>query len=109
METKQSLKVTGHIIWIGEPINGTKSDGSTWVKQSFLIESGNQYKSTIGFFAWGQQTEILSRCKIGDIVTIYFAPESRMHENRIFTELKAYGININFNQISKNGQANTIG
>ena len=107
MEAKTPLKVTGNVIWIGDVITGQKQDGTSWRKQSFLIEEPGRFTSTIGFFAWGNQVEILSRCKVGDCVTIYFAPESRMHENRIFTELKAYGISINFSKIAQHGTTNT--
>jgi hypothetical protein len=97
-EKKSVLKVTGTISWISDLITGTNQQGNQWTRRNFLLEvEDNGFKNTIGFQCWGSQAEIISRSKIGDGAVVYFTPISKMHDGKIYTELKAYGINLKFN------------
>ena len=98
MDKKQPLKLTGTIIFIGDEMTGTnQGTGEIWRRRSFMIEiEDNGYKNTVGFQSWGPQAEAISRAKPGDTATVYFTPITRTHENKFFTELKAYGINFKF-------------
>lgn len=90
METK-NLSITGTIINIADAIQG-----ETWIKQEFQIRTSGQYPVMISFVTFNQTQDQLSRCKVNDDVTVYFNPESRLFNDRYYTELKAWRININF-------------
>lgn len=97
MENKNPLKLIGTITWIGETTTGTNNEGKSWQRRSFLIVTEeNGYKNTVGFQAWADQVETISRAKIGDQATVYFTPITREHEGKLYTDLKAYGINLKF-------------
>lgn len=100
MEKRTPLKLTGQIIWIGDETTGTnQGTGEIWRRRSFIIEiEDNGYKNTVGFQAWGLQAENISRARTGDTATVYFTPITRVNENKLYTELKAYGINFKFAQ-----------
>lgn len=97
MEKKTPLKLIGRLIWIGDLSTGEGKEGTNWQRRSFIIEvEDNGYKNTVGFQAWGPQCETISRAREGDEATVYFTPITRVHEGKLFTELKAYGINLKF-------------
>lgn len=90
METNQ-LKITGTIINIQDAIQG-----ESWIKQAFQIRTHGEYPKIVSFIAFNACQDQLSRCKIDDQVTVYFNPESRSHNEKWYTELTAWRINIYF-------------
>ena len=85
------LFITGIITAINDA-----TQGETWQKQSFVIKSNSKFPSEICFYAWNQVLDQLSRCRLNDIVTVYFNPESKFYQEKYYTELKAWKIEINF-------------
>ena len=90
METNH-LKITGTIISIQDAIQG-----ENWIKQAFQIRTDGEYSKVVSFICFNNGQDQLSRCKIYDKVTVYFNPESRSHQDKWYTELLAWRININF-------------
>jgi hypothetical protein len=101
MESKKSpLKITGKLIWVSEEITGTNANGEAWNKKSFLLEvTESQYTNHVGFVAWGKMAIGLDAIKERAELTVYFTPITRVHENKFYTDLKAYGINVNFGKV----------
>ncbi|MFN9115662.1 MAG: DUF3127 domain-containing protein, partial [Bacteroidota bacterium] len=85
------LKITGTIINIQDAIQG-----ESWIKQAFQIRTDGEYPKLVSFITFNACQDQLSRCKIDDQVNVYFNPESRSHNEKWYTELTAWRININF-------------
>jgi hypothetical protein len=94
-ETKEKtvLKYSGTIVEIGNAIQG-----ETWIKQDFTIRTEEQYPQLINFLAFNDCQDQLTRCKLDDQVTIFFNAKSRKFNDKYYTELTAWRININFNK-----------
>lgn len=101
------LKMEGRVIWAGQIETGTNSQGNQWQKAQFIIEyeDGNKFYPA-GFIAWGAAASIVGRLQIGDFITVMFKPETRTHNNKLFTDLKAFYINIHWGKQSPVSQTN---
>jgi hypothetical protein len=91
--TKTVLKYTGTIIEIGNAIQG-----ETWIKQDFTIRTEEQYPQLINFLTFNDCQDQLTRCKVNDEVTVFFNAKSRKFNDKWYTEITAWRININFNK-----------
>jgi hypothetical protein len=91
--TKTVLKYTGTIVEIGNAIQG-----ETWIKQDFTIRTDEQYPQLINFLTFNDCQDQLTRCKLDDEVTVFFNAKSRKFNDKYYTELTAWRININFNK-----------
>jgi hypothetical protein len=91
--TKTVLKYTGTIIEIGNAIQG-----ETWIKQDFTIRTDEQYPQLINFLTFNDCQDQLTRCKVNDDVTVFFNAKSRKFNDKWYTEITAWRININFNK-----------
>ncbi len=85
------LTITGKLIKLLEPVSGTSERG-TWVKQEGIIETNDQYPKKICFSAWNDLIPILDKKFNGEEITIHFNIESREHNERWYTEVKAWKI-----------------
>ncbi len=91
---KNNLTISGRITEIG-----TQANGETWQKQDFTIETLEQYSKIVNIHVWNDKIEQLSRCLVNDIVTCYINISSRKHENRYFTEVTAWKVEVDFNRM----------
>lgn len=92
METnKNKLILIGTIVQISDA-----NQGETWIKQNFLIRTADDYPQLVEFITFNAAQEMLTRCKVNDLVTVYFNAKSREYENKYYTELTAYRIYVNF-------------
>jgi hypothetical protein len=91
--TKTVLKYTGTIIEIGNAVQG-----ETWIKQDFTIRTEEQYPQLINFLTFNDCQDQLTRCKVNDEVTVFFNAKSRKFNDKWYTEITAWRININFNK-----------
>jgi hypothetical protein len=89
--TKNKLVLCGTIVHISDA-----AQGETWLKQNFLIRTSDDFPQLVEFITFNAAQEMLSRCKIGDNVNVYFNCKSREYQNKYYTELTAYRIYINF-------------
>jgi hypothetical protein len=96
--TENKLIINGRITEIS-----SASQGEKWEKQDFTIETLEQFSKLINIHVWNDKIEQLARCKIGDIVNCRINISSRKHENRYYTEVTAWKIEVDFNA-TKNQQ-----
>lgn len=96
METKQTLKLTGTIVQISDAIQG-----ENWIKQNFLIRTDSQWPELVEFITFNTAQDMLTRCKVDDLVTVYFNLKSREHNGKFYTEATAYKIYVNFQKPAK--------
>ena len=96
--SENKLIINGRITEIS-----SESQGENWQKQDFTIETLEQFSKLVNIHVWNDKIEQLSRCKIGDIVNCRINISSRKHENRYYTEVTAWKIEVDFNA-TKNQQ-----
>ena len=98
MEPKNNkLQIEGRVIWAGTVESGTTAAGKDYQKAQFIIEyQDGDYIYPAGFLTWGKTAAAVDRLRVGDWVTVMFKPQSRTHENKIFTDLVAYYVNIHW-------------
>ena len=94
METiNNKLVLCGTIVHINDAIQG-----ETWIKQTFLLRTNEQYPNLVEFITFNSAQEMLSRCKINDTVNVYFNLKSREYQGKYYTEVTAYRIYIVFDK-----------
>lgn len=90
-----SLEVKGTITKVLDKVTGTKKDGTgDWVKQSFLIDTKEQYNNILCFEVFGdEKVENLNKYnKVGDEVTVAFNVNTNEWQGKYFTSLSAWTI-----------------
>ncbi|MCE1169448.1 MAG: DUF3127 domain-containing protein [Sphingobacteriia bacterium] len=85
------LIITGKYLKSLPEATGTGRNG-VWVKQNFVIETGDLYPRKVCFVAWGDKTTALKQLNEGDQVKIQFTAESREFNERWYTDLRAVEI-----------------
>ena len=89
------LKVKGKIVKILDKVTGQKKDGSgEWVKQSFVIDNGEQYNNLASFELFGnEKVENLNKYnKVGDEVEVSFNINCNEWQGKYFTSLQAWKV-----------------
>ncbi len=82
------MDITGKITQILAAQTGEGKNGS-WKKQSFVIETLEDYPKNVCFTTWNDRVE-LDKMVIGEQVKVYFDVESREYNGRWYTDLKAW-------------------
>jgi hypothetical protein len=91
------LKVQGKLVKLLDKVTGNKKDGSgTWVKQSFVINNGEQFNNLQAFEVFGDdKVENLNKFnKIGDEVTVSFNISCNEWQGKYYTSLSAWRIEL---------------
>jgi hypothetical protein len=86
-----ALEVSGKLIKVLPSVSGSGKNG-TWIKQEFIIETKDQYPKKICLTAWGDVADIIENFSIGDVLNVSFNLESREHNEKWYTEVKAWKI-----------------
>jgi hypothetical protein len=87
----KAQEVSGTIYKVLDIQTGTGAKGN-WVKQSFVIETGDQYQKKIMFTAWKDKCDLIP--KVGTEVTVSYNPESREYNDKWYTDLTLWDISI---------------
>lgn len=86
-----SLEITGKLISKLPMQSGTSArTGSSWQKQEFVIETGDQFPKKICANLWGDKADQLNQYNIGDLVKVSFDLESREFNGKWYTDVKAW-------------------
>ncbi len=86
-----NLEISGKLIKKLPEQTGEGKFGK-WIKQDFIIETTDQYPKKVCFSTWGDKTDILKKFSEGDKITVSFNPESREYNERWYTDLRAWKI-----------------
>lgn len=89
-----SLEVQGKITKFLEVQSGTAASGNEWKKQSFLIETEEQYNNLYCFEVFGaEKVDNLEKFnKVGDDVSVQFNVNTNEWKGKYFTSLSAWRI-----------------
>ena len=89
------MEITGKITKVLDKVTGQKKDGSgDWVKQSFVVETSEQYNNLYCFEVFGdEKVENLNKYnKVGDDVKVDFNVSTNEWQGKYFTTLQAWKI-----------------
>ena len=74
--------------------NGESQRGQ-WVKMDFVIETSDQFPKQVCFSLWGEEkVAIVRNMQLGAEMKVYFSPESKEFNERWYTELKCFRIDV---------------
>ena len=88
-----ALELEGTLIKVLPEQTGSSKNGQ-WVKQDFVIETQEQYPKKACFSAWGDRANDLKQFALGDKLKLTFSVESREYNERWYTDLRAYRIEL---------------
>lgn len=87
-----ALEIEGKIIQKYPEANGVSKSGNPWRKQTFIVETQEQYPKKIAFDLWNDNIDALKAISSGDMVKINFRVESREFNDKWYTNLTAWKI-----------------
>jgi hypothetical protein len=84
-------EISGVVYKVLPSQTGTGKKGG-WVKQIFIIETKDQYPKKIAFMAWNDKCDLIP--KEGTEVTVSYNPESREYNEKWYTDLSVWKIDV---------------
>jgi len=89
-----ALELVGKLIKTLPEVSGQSQKGP-WSKQEFVLETlDSQYPKKVCLTAWGEKVNDLKQFAEGDTLKATFSAESREYNDRWYTELRAFRIEI---------------
>jgi hypothetical protein len=86
---------------------GNAEQGENWIKTDFSITTTDKYPKEVRFSVWNANNEWLNRCKLNDSVIVLFNVASRKHNDKYYTELSAWRIDVDI--LAMKQQFNKVG
>lgn len=83
------MEITGKFQQLLPEQRGASKNGGEWVKQSFVLESGDSYPKKVCISVWGDKIDLKS-FTLGETVTASIDIESREFNGRWYTDVKAW-------------------
>ncbi|QDK80801.1 DUF3127 domain-containing protein [Spirosoma sp. KCTC 42546] len=89
-----ALELVGKLIKVLPEVSGQSQKGP-WSKQEFVIETLDaSYPKKVCLTAWGDKVADLKQYASGDTLKATFSAESREYNDRWYTELRAFRIEL---------------
>lgn len=86
------MEIQGKVIQILPNQGGMGKTGKAWKKQEVILETPGQYPKKVAVSIWNDKIDSFSLSE-GDDVNLSIEAESREHNSKWFTELKAWKMN----------------
>lgn len=94
-----SLQIKGKLTQKLAKEEGTSKAGKEWVKQSFVIDTGDQYNPLIALGLFGEEkVKLLEELSIGQELEVFFNLSSREHQGKWYTQADCWKITSLSNQ-----------
>lgn len=87
-----AMDVSGKVIKKYQVETGTGKTGNAWNKQTFIIETEENYPKKIAFQAWGDKVQIVANLREGDRVKVSFDVNCREYQDKWYTDLRPWKI-----------------
>ncbi len=88
-----ALELEGKVYKFLEETSGVgQSSGKAWRRQTFVIETEEQYPKKIAINAWGDLVDAVKQLNVGDKIKVDFRVESREYNERWYTDVVAWRI-----------------
>ncbi|WP_234733927.1 DUF3127 domain-containing protein [Tellurirhabdus bombi] len=88
-----ALEVIGKLLKVLPEQTGQGKNGA-WVKQNFVVETIDQFPKQVCFLAWGEKANDLKQFATGDTLRVLFSLESREYNDRWYTDVRAWRIEL---------------
>jgi len=88
-----ALNIEGRVIQI-TPIQKGEGSRGTWKKRFVVVETIETFSRKIAFLAWNEKAEMLDKLKVGQRVNINFSIESRLFNDRWYTDARLISLKI---------------
>jgi Domain of unknown function (DUF3127) len=88
-----SLEVTGKVVQL-LAIQSGESQRGPWKKQDMVIETNEQYPKKIAITCWGEKADEIAKLQTGTTVQVAINIESREFNDRWYTDVKAWKIDV---------------
>lgn len=110
---RMSLELSGQVVKLLPEQSGQSQKGP-WKKRDFILETNEQYPKKVAITCWGEKVDEISSLNPGTPVTVGINIESREYNDRWYTDIKAWRIDVggsqpqdntntgSFNQINEN-------
>jgi Protein of unknown function (DUF3127). len=92
------MNIKGKITEVLPVVTGMGKKGG-WAKQDFILETPGQYPKSVCLTLWGQDKIDKYDLVVGLTVTAHLDIESRKHNDRWYTEIKAYKVEWDSQQV----------
>lgn len=87
-------ELVGKLIKVLPEVTGQGKNGP-WNKQEFVLETlDSQYPKKVCMTAWGEKANDLKQFADGDMLKATFSAESREYNERWYTELRAFRLEL---------------
>ena len=85
---------TGKLIKVLDKQTGTSKSGKEWVKQTFVIDTNEQYNNIIAFELFGEEkvSKFNEYNKVGSVIEVEFNVNCNEWQGKYFTTLQAWKI-----------------
>jgi hypothetical protein len=81
------MEIKGKITHELPVVSGTKKDGGTWSKQSFVItEEADKYPKSLCFEVWNDKVPVT----LGEVCTIHFETKTSEYNGKWYNEVRAW-------------------
>ena len=87
------MEISGRVFKIGGVTTGSGQNGP-WSKLEFVIETEEKYPKKVCFSAWNERVDDIQKIKVGDNVKISFDVSSREYNEKWYTDLRAWKIEL---------------
>jgi len=88
-----SLEVSGKVVKL-LPLQTGESARGPWKKQDMIIETNEQYPKKIAITCWAEKVDVIQNLKEGSNVQVAINIESREFNERWYTDVKAWKIDV---------------
>ena len=102
------MEITGKLTKLLPVQTGAKKDGGDWQRQTAIIETNEQYPKTIAVDFWADKVEEIEAVELGSFVKMFINIESREYNDKYFTNVKCYKIEIQSTQTQPASQTNDL-
>ena len=87
------MEIKGVVKKINEIQSGVSKAGKEWKKQTFVIDTGDQYNPDVCFSVFGEdKLEMVSKLKLNEKVTVHFNLSSREFNGSWYHNIDAWRI-----------------
>ena len=86
------LKIKGKLKQVLPIENGKSKAGKEWTKQSFVIDTGDQYNPDICFQLFGDKISLIHGLNLGDALDVFFNISSREYNGKYYHNIDAWRV-----------------
>lgn len=93
------LILQGKILQVFPMEQGLSKAGKEWAKQSYLLETQEQFPRKVIYSVFGEQRIADCEVQVGDVVKAYIDIESREFKGKWYTNVNAYKVELDIDDV----------